>query len=193
MRGICNIYSYISRTRQDRRGVAGVEFALVVPVLLTMALGLVETTQVVRASMKLTHATGVFSKALEQQTAINGGSSGTLGDFCKAAAFALAPLKSTTLSADIASVTTPASGSGTQMDWENTNSCPVVTTAMGSSAAITLGKSLVPNLGDSVMIVRLSYVYSNQLKYLFPSSFTFTQTMFVRPRTNVTTTCTSGC
>lgn len=181
----------ISSALADRRGVAGVEFALVAPVLIILAMGVVEVSQLVRASMKLSHATSMLAKAVAQQTAVTAGRTGTLGDICTGAGLVMMPFASSTMSAAIASVSTTSSGT-TQRDWESDTSCPVTATAIGASPAVALASSLVPSSGDSALVIRVSYSYVPALSYVLQGTYTLNQTVFVRPRANTTVLC-SNC
>ena len=182
------------RFRRDTRGVAALEFALVAPLLVTMLIGVTEATSLVRAQMKLNHAAGLLGKMVAQQTAlVTNGTTNTLGNLCYGAGMAMAPLPATSFASAVASVTNTSSN-GTQMDWESDTSCATTATKIGAAAAVALAttKGLVPDVGDSVIIVEVSYVYTASSHLIMPASKTMTQTIYVRPRANATIAC-SNC
>lgn len=62
------IAAFVRQARADQRGVAALEFALLLPVLLLMYFGSAEVTRAVLATRKLTLATRALSDLLGQQT-----------------------------------------------------------------------------------------------------------------------------
>lgn len=188
------------RCRRDRRrlgeaGSATLEFAIVAPVLVLMLIGAFEATQLLRARMKLNHAAGALAKMIAQQTsAVTSGKTGILGNLCTGAEMMLTPLSAVSFTAAIASVTTSASGSSgtdTSMDWESDGSCASSATALGAAKAVSLATSadLVPDAGDSVIIVDVTYTYTAPSSAVLASSYKLTQIVYVRPRANTTIAC----
>ncbi len=164
---------------KNRRGAAMVEFALILPVFLTICLGMFEVAGVVNANMKVTSAGQLLGDLVAQQT----NETNTLtSNFCSGAQMALSPLSPASLKADIVSVTHYSGG--TSVDWQDTTCGGASTIANGA----TLAASLVPNVGDSVIIVVATYNYSSPVSYVLKSSYTLGQTMYSRPRnvTNIT-------
>ena len=177
-----------------RRGVSAVEFALILPILLFFAIGTYEVTALVRVNMKLTRAAGALAKIIAQQSSsVTSGTTGTLGDICTGAALEMTPFATKPFSAAIVSVTN-SSGSSVAMDWESDGSCTTAATAMGSAAAVTRAGAygLVPNAGDSVVMVKATYAYTSVLHYALGKSFALTQYGYARPRTGATVAC-SNC
>jgi Flp pilus assembly protein TadG len=188
--------------RCDRRGIAAVEFALIAPFLIAMLFGLFEVSSLVRVSLKLSHAANNLAKIVAQQQPASGQSTASvtqaqIADFCTGAGDVLAPFGATSLSAAVVSVT---NNSGTnQADWEADSACtgkaaPFKTSAIsiaggGSGSG---GYSLVPNPGDSVIVVQASYIYTPVLHLIFGANWTLNQTAFARPRVNSTIAC-SDC
>ena len=180
--------------RHDNRGVAALEFAVVAPVLVLLLVGMAEITTRFRVQMKVNHTAGLLAKMVAQQApSVTGSSTGSLANLCTGAKLAMTPFPSTSFAGAIASVTTTASGSGTHtsLDWESDTSCATTATAIGSAAAtgIATSSGLVPDAGDSLIIVRVSYVYTPTMRLILPASTTLTQTIYVRPRANTTITC----
>lgn len=189
------------RLAEDRRGTALLEAALIFPLMVTMLLGTFELSQYVRANGRVTNAASAIADLVAQQAStITGGSSGVLGNFCKAGKLMMAGFSTSggagqagAFSAAIASVT---NNSGTAaVDWESDASCGISATALGSGA-VTLAKSptnMVPNSGDSVIVVKVTYLYAGATQAILPGTFTLSQIAFARPRSGLTVTCTSPC
>ncbi len=189
----------------DKRGVAALEFVLVAPVMIIIMYGLYEGAQMVRAAMMLSNAAAAIADLAAQQiNGVTSGTSGSLGNFCKAGMLVMTPFptngtsgNANAFSVAIASVTNYTSG-GVKEDWESDLSCTVAATAMGSGAVTdaTTPTNLVPNAGapgDSVIVVQATYIYSSAIQYVLPGLFTFSQTSFARPRGNSPISCTSPC
>ena len=47
---------------------------------------------------------------------------------------------------------------------------------------VTLAASLVPNAGNSVIVVQTQYTYNAPITYLLPATATFNETGFALPR-----------
>lgn len=96
----------------------------------------------------------------------------------------------------VASVTNYAS-SGVTVDWESDASCSTAASPLGASARTlaTSPTNLLPTAGspgDSVIVVRVSYVYDSAIQFFFPGLSTLTHTAFARPRSNGVVTCNSS-
>ena len=80
------------------------------------------------------------------------------------------------LKAAVASVTKGTSS--TAVDWNDT----VCGSATAIASAATLAPTLMPNVGDSVIIVKTSYDYTSPISYVLAASYTLTATAYARPR-----------
>jgi Flp pilus assembly protein TadG len=157
----------------DRAGTAGIEFAIVLPIMLLLSLVALETTLAVMASMSLTNAAESVADIVAQQNSAGW----SVSNVCTAGQMSMTPLSGTPLKVAIASVTNNGSATPT-IDWQDT-SC-------GSASAIanatSLAAALVPKTGDSVIIVQATYAYTPPIQYLFTSVISMTQNSIQRPR-----------
>jgi Flp pilus assembly protein TadG len=160
------------RLGSDRAGTAGIEFALVLPILLLLSLVALETTLAVMASMGLTSAAESVADIVAQQTSAGW----SVSNVCTAGQLSMSPLSGTPLSVAIASVTN--NGGSASVDWQDT-SCG---SAASISNAASLAAPLVPDSGDSVIVVQATYAYTPPIRYLFTSTINMTQTSLQRPR-----------
>jgi Flp pilus assembly protein TadG len=157
----------------DRAGTAGIEFALVLPIMLLLSLVALEATLAVMASMCLTNAAESVADIIAQQNSANW----SISNVCTAGQLSMTPLSGTPLQIAVVSVTNN-QGSGIAVDWQDT-SCGG---AAAISNATTLASPLIPASGDSVIVVQASYQYTPPIQYLFSSSITMTQISYQRPR-----------
>jgi Flp pilus assembly protein TadG len=163
----------LCRLGTDRAGTAGIEFAIVLPIMLLLSLVALETTLAIMASMSLTNAADSVADIVAQQNSAGW----SVSNVCAAGQMSMSPLSGTPLSVAIASVTNNG-GSAPTVNWQDT-SCG---SAGGISNAASLAAPLIPDSGDSVIVVQATYGYTPPIKYLFTSMINMTQTSFQRPR-----------
>ena len=157
-------------TRQD--GTALIEFALVLPIMITLFMGVFEGTRVIAASMRLANAAQSVADMVAQQSNIT---STIMTNFCNGGQLSMTPLSGTSLKIAVAEVTN--NNGSLVVDWNDT-SCNSATTI---SNATTLATTLVPNANDSVVIVQATYAYTSPISYVLSKSYTLTQTAYQRP------------
>ena len=175
-----NILRLGSALVRARRGIAAVEFALVVPFLLTMAVGLVETTRYVRIRASFNQAAAAMADLVATQQGVLSGPNGTLVDLCKGAKYVMAPYSTATLGISVASYTNSQTGSGVGKDWEYDSACPT-TVAMSSAPTTVPQNDMVANAGDSVITIYAVYTYTPLISTVLPT-VTFRQVLSARPR-----------
>jgi Flp pilus assembly protein TadG len=163
----------------NERGSAAIEFALILPLMISLFMGIFEVTRVVSADMRLTAATQSIADLVAQQINVTLAES---SNFCDGAKLAMYPLSGTGLKAAVASVTKGASS--TTVNW-NDIACG---NATAISNAATLAPTLTPNSSDSVIIVQTSYSYTSPISYVLAASYTLTATAYARPRNVATVT-----
>jgi Flp pilus assembly protein TadG len=158
---------------QDRRGMAAIEFALTVPVAFGLYLATVEVTNLARAKTKFGAVAGSMAALVAEQNPIGPGV--MTADFCTGEGYAMAPFSATSLQIQVDSVTNV--GGAITDAW--TKKCGTLSNAAN---AVTLASSLVPNAGNSVIVVQTQYTYSAPISYLLPTTATFTGTGYAWPR-----------
>ena len=178
----------------DRRGVAALEFALITPVLVALFFGLFAISQFVRAKMLLSSTASSMASIVATQITTT---SALLDDFCKGGSTAaggvqlmMRPFAGNVLSMSIISYTKQ-SDSSLKKDWEYNGACQTVATSINTASTKTnVATPLVPNAGDSVIIVQANYLYTSLYTTFVPNA-TLGQQAFARPRFG-TITC-AGC
>ncbi len=169
---------------RDRSGVAAIEFALILPVMLLLFIGSFETTNLVLASMKL-EASAETAADLVAQTRVNTVLQSTdFTNITNAAKQVLTPLPTSGSQLKIAYASVTYSTGSAVIDWHvEVNSATAITTAnIPNSASLANLGSQTSGSTDSVIIVRLSYAYSSPISYVLNSSYTLTESAFNRPR-----------
>ena len=161
----------------DQGGAVAVEFALLLPLLLTLCLGVFEASEAVRADMKVRSAAQTLAELVATQASI---STSTMSSFCSAAKLMMAPYSTTPFKAAVASVSNGAAGAA--IDWTDTT-CGSGTVPGNTT---TLAGPMVPNTGDSVIVVQVTYTYTGPVVYVLPSTISMSQIAYARPRSNAT-------
>jgi Flp pilus assembly protein TadG len=196
-------------------GSAAVEFALVVPVMVSLWLGSVEVSRVVQADMQLYNAAEAAANVAANQLNSVREDITSVDNFCNGAKLAMYPfLTAGSLSIAIASVTNRTTITQNiyyndanytyfdkwAVDWTNGATVTSGGTCAAASAskitipaAISVGsavpatyQSMVPNPRDSVLVVQATYNYSFNIGYGLPSTFSLSQTVYTRPRNGLT-------
>jgi len=179
--------------RGGREGSVSVEAALVIPLMLIFLLGTYEVTGVYRANMKLIAATNAMAVMVAEQTAaLTPGSTGMMGNFCTGSQRMMLP-QNPPIAFAVVSVSNI--DGKISRDWETDNSCPTTASNIGAGTAVSLATSpasLVPNPGDSVIIVKSSTSYGNLTSFVLAPNYNLTAVAWARPRSNKTIAC-SGC
>jgi Flp pilus assembly protein TadG len=162
----------------DRRGVAAVEFAMILPALLAIYFGVVEVAQGVMADRKVTQ----LNRALADLTA----QSVTLGttdvtNIFDAALSVMTPYSPSRARMMIASVVIDAGGIA-RVCWSDQRN----STALSRGATVTLPADLrVPN--SSLIMARASYDFEPVVGYLITGTIRIGDTpIYMRPRAGKT-------
>ncbi len=157
---------------RDRAGTAMVEFALLMPILVTIFFGLFEGSQAILAYMKLVAATQTIADLITQQQSV---SSSDFDNFNKAGQLVMSPFASGSFGYAATSVTFDINSGAAAAAWTQTRNANPLSNA--TTLAAGYGQK-----GESVIIVQGNYAYSSLLHYVLPGSINMSQIAFSRPR-----------
>ena len=160
------------RLISDTGGLAAIEFALVLPVMLAAMLGTVEVCNLVNSYSKAVSASQTVADLTTQSSTLT---TAQMNSLVVAAQRVLDPLTSdaTTLGVDVVSIGFDAANKPIQLwkfSWGATGTTPPITGANG------LGVT-----GDSVVMVSLSYTCIPLIHEIVPQ-ITFNEISYSRPR-----------
>lgn len=162
-----------NRLRHDERGVSAIEFAMLLPLMLTMYLGSVEISQGVSASRKVTLTTRTVADLVSQVSSIN---NSDMSNSLNAAATVMAPFSSSNLKVVLSSVTIDSTGKATVAWSETLNG---TARAKGSSVALPTALN-VPN--SSLIFSEVQYAYTPTIGYIISGTLTLKDQIYMRPR-----------
>jgi len=167
--------SWLNVRLRDRRGVAVVEFAFILPLLVTLYFGTVETTYAIMASRKVTSVTSTVADLVAQTKTVN---QTELNDIFAAAKAIMVPFNSADLSIVVTSVVIDKDGNAT-VDWSA--AAPGAGTAHQTGADFNLPQGLrIPY--TSLIVAEVSYEYNSFLNYISTSGIPMSDTLYLRPR-----------
>jgi Flp pilus assembly protein TadG len=164
----------LRRAVGDRRGVAAVEFAMILPAMLAVYFGVAEVAQGVMANRKVTHLNRTLADLTAQYGAISPADIDTVFD---AALAMMAPFPSGSTQMVIASVVIDSAGQA-KICWSAQRNA----TAPGRGSNVTLPTDLVvPN--TSLIMAKASYEFEPAVGYLLTGTIRIgDRPIYMRPR-----------
>jgi Flp pilus assembly protein TadG len=157
----------------DRRGLAAVEFAFILPVMMVMLFGTVEFSSAIAIDRKVTLMARTLSDLTSQATTV---ASSDLTNFFAAATGIMTPYPTTTLSSTITELYIDPSTLKAKVEWSQ------------GSAPLTIGSFVtVPSTlavaGTYLIFSQVSYTYVPTVGYvLAKTGITMSDSAFTRPR-----------
>ena len=163
---------------RDRAGAAAVEFALILPIAISLFLGTFELANVLLCHMKLVAATQTAADLLAQQKTV---CASDITNYGTAAALVMEPLPPGNLSIAFASVKyAPAAPFTATTDWhQEVNGATSIATVAPTA---TTDAQLNQNGSSSTIVATATYAYTSPLSYMLKKNYTFTETAFAQPR-----------
>lgn len=177
----------VRRWLHDIRGVAAVEFALLLPVMLTLYIGSVEVTQLLTVDRKVVLLSRTVGDLTTQSSAVT---NTDLDAIMNAASSVLAPLSTATSQIRITSIAISDSGSADPLVpkkatvcWSYHRNWDVNNFAHGTELATTLvPTALRSDSGTSIVLAEVQYPYRPAIGYVLVGTWTLNEKIFMRPR-----------
>jgi Flp pilus assembly protein TadG len=158
---------------KDERGVSAVEFAMLLPLMVTLYLGTVEVSQGIGVDRKVTLTARTVADLVSQVTSV---SNNDMTNSLNAATAVMAPFPTGNLKVVVSSVTIDAQGNAT-IAWSDT----LNGTAKSTGATVTLPSALaIPN--SSVIWGEVQYTYKPVIGYVVTGTLTLKDQIYMRPR-----------
>ena len=163
----------------DPQGMVAVEFALIIPVMLTIYFGTVETTNALTAARRVTNVTQTAADLTAQVTTV---ATSDLNDIFAASTAILTPFPTTGLKVTISSITASASNaSTTTVAWSKAYGGG---TARSTNSSVTLPAGLT-TAGSSIIMVETTYTYNSPVAEFITGPITMTEVAYLKPRRSV--------
>lgn len=172
----------LSRFGGDRRGVSAVEFALVLPLMLTLYLGATEVSLGIATDRKITLTARTVADLASQVSSI---SNADMNNLLNASAAVIQPYPIAPLKITVSSVEIDKDGKAT-VKWSDTRNG----TARSPGSAVSLPAALVvPN--TSLIWGEVQYTFTPAVGYVVSGPLNLKDQIFMRPRLSATVTRTS--
>lgn len=165
---------------RDPHGMVAVEFALIVPVMITLYFGTVETTNAMTAARRVTNVAQTAADLTAQVTTI---STSDMNDIFSASTAILTPFPTNVVKITITSVVASASNANTTtVAWSKAYGGSSV---RSTNAAVTLPAGLT-TVGSSVIMVEVTYTYTSPISTFITGPITMSEVAYLKPRRSVT-------
>jgi Flp pilus assembly protein TadG len=169
-RRLCCSLTHFAR---ERRGLAAVEFAMLLPVMMTLYLGTVEASQGIAADRKVELTAHSLADLASQYTDIT---NADMSNILNAGTAIIAPYSTANLQEVLSEVSINAQGVGTVV-WSDT----LGGTALTVGQTVTVPSSLaVPN--SYLVLAQVQYAYNPTYGYVMTGTITLKDQSFMRPR-----------
>jgi Flp pilus assembly protein TadG len=167
----------IARFATDRSGVSAVEFAMLLPLMLSLYLGSVEVSQGIGADRKVTLTARTICDLVSQVSSIG---NADMTNALSASSAVMAPFPTTNLQVTVSSVKIDSTGKATVVWSDSLNG-----TAHTTGAAVTLPAAL--NVANTSLIwSEVQYSYRPVIGYVMTGTLTLRDQIYMRPRVSDT-------
>jgi Flp pilus assembly protein TadG len=167
---------------RDSRGVAAVEFALLLPVLVLLYFGLVELTQGVMTQERAAHVAATVGDLVSQNTSIT---SAEVTDIFSVGDTVMYPYPTTSLKMRVSSLSADAKGKVTVV-WSQAIG------GMTKRAANSTVSSVPANVitaNETVIMSESQYTYTSVFGQILPKPIVFNEVSYEHPRLSSSVTC----
>jgi len=165
----------IRRFLRERRGVSAVEFALVLPIMITLFIGGSEVTQGITIKRKVTIATRTIADLVSQDTSIT---DADLTAIFAATSTVLAPFPGGSLKMKISNIYIDADGKASVV-WGAAHNGAIARTA---GEVVTLPDGLNAFEKTSLLWAESEYTYTPTIGYVISGPIGLKDKLYLRPR-----------
>jgi Flp pilus assembly protein TadG len=177
----------VRRLQNDERGISAVEFAMLLPLMVTLYLGGVEVSEAVAIDRKTTMVARSVGDLVAQTTNVT---ADDMINILAAGTAVVAPYSDTKLKVTVSSVKIDAQGVA-KIAWSDAKN----TTARAVGSTVTLNAAL--NVANTWLIwAETEYAYTPAIGYMITGTMPLKDQIYMRPRqsdcvtrTGVVTTC----
>jgi Flp pilus assembly protein TadG len=164
---------HLARLCCDQHGVSAVEFAMLLPLMLTLYLGAVEISQAVGIDRKVTLTSRTLADLASQVSSI---ASPDMSNILNASSAVIAPYDASKLKVTVSEVTIDANGNAT-IAW----SCTLGGTAHSVGSSVTLPAAL--NVANTALLWgEAAYTYTPAIGYVVTGPLNLSDQIYMRPR-----------
>ena len=164
--------------RQDERGVAAIEFAIIAPIMIGMYFGLAEIASAISVDRRISHGTNVAGDLATQLTELNGND---IEEIVSAAVRVMDVPNVSDISISMESFILPAEGEPPESEGRFVVNFGSKATAIPAFDASTLDTQLLSST-SGIVVTRVRYEYTPLQLRFFDSTITLEETFLLKPR-----------
>jgi Flp pilus assembly protein TadG len=170
----------LRRFLRDKRGVSAVEFAMLLPLMITLYLGGVEVSSAIAVDRKTTLVARTLGDLVAQSTSVN---AADMTNILNAATTVVQPYSSSLLKVTVSRVDVDANGSA-KVIWSKAQN----TTARAANSSVTLPAAL-NTANTSLIWAETQYAYTPTIGYVITGTMQLKDQIYMRPRLSDTVAC----
>jgi Flp pilus assembly protein TadG len=174
------------RLASDQRGVSAIEFALLMPLMLTMYFGSIEVTDAISADRQVTLVASTVADITSEYTSV---ASTDVANIMAAACAVMAPFPMTNATVTLSSVTFTNGTAAVAWSFQVSGGCSTIANGRTIGSNVT---SLIPaalNItGTSVLWGECTYNYKPVIGYVVTGTLSMYNEIFMRPRLSTAVT-----
>jgi len=167
---------------EDKRGVSAVEFAMLLPLMITLYIGGVEVSSAIAVDRKVTLVARTLGDLVSQSTAVN---ATDMSNILDAATTVVMPYPDAPLKVTVSRVDVDAN-SAAKIVWSKTKNG----TARAANSAVTLPAAL-NTANTSLIWAESEYAYTPTIGYVITGTMNLKDQIYMRPRLSDTVACNS--
>ncbi len=167
------------RLLKDRSAISAVEFALLLPLMLTLYIGGIQLSDALTISRKVTHVTSSLGDLVTQSKSIT---NADMTNILDAASSVMAPYSSTPLEIKVSGISIDSNGKAT-VAWSDARNA----TALTVGSTVTL-PGAVDQPNSFLVTAEVHYPYTPSIGYVLTGSFDLHDQFYLRPRLSDTIT-----
>ena len=172
----------LRRFLRDKRGVSAVEFAMLLPLMITLYIGGVEVSSAIAVDRKVTLVARTLGDLVSQSTALN---ADDMTNILNAATTVVQPYSDTLIKITVSRVDVDGTGAA-KVIWSKTKNG----SARAANAAVTLPDPL-KTANTSLIWAESEYAYTPAIGYVITGTMTLKDQIYMRPRLSDTVACNS--
>jgi len=170
---IARVRQPVDQFLRDRRGVSAVEFAMLLPLMMTLYLGGVEVSQAVAVDRKVTLISRSLGDLVAQATTVT---NADMTNILSATAAIIVPYADSKLKITVSSVVIDAQGVA-KIAWSDTKNG----TARAVGSTVTLPAAL-NTASTSLIWAEAQYAYTPAIGYVITGTMNLKDQIYMRPR-----------
>ena len=184
-RGMTRLAASIKRLRNDHAGVAAVEFAMIVPIMLMMLIGCFECSQALTIDRRNTQIASSVAD-LVARAPVAGLTSADVDALMLIANQLMKPYSTTPLTVTVISVKAQTVNNALQIvvDWSRDNTAPGSMPLARNSTYAALPPGLLLASGESVIVTEAKYTYTPVAgaSLFIQAAYDIKETFYLKPR-----------